>query len=116
MTALPKFLVEIISFDRFYVNSGSCYDVHNKTICYFRPNVAERIMTWDDAWSVCKENNSTLPVIENRLIAETIRRHLENKTSSVYDMWLAGREIRTNDWQWLSGKLLGQNTTLIGTI
>lgn len=102
--------------ERFYTNTRTCYEVYNKTICYFQPIAANRHMTWDDAWTVCKENNSTLPVIENRMMAETFRRHLESKTLLRSEAWLAGREERPNVWQWLNGKRFGLISILKGTI
>lgn len=102
--------------DHFHANSRNCYEIYNKTICYFQPVAANTRIPWDDAWKVCKENNSTLPVIENRMMAETLRKHLESKTSLGSEAWLAGRENRTAIWRWLSGKRFGLQNILRGAI
>lgn len=48
------------------------------------------------------------------MMADVLRKHLELKKLLSGEMWLAGREIRTNVWQWLNGRPFA-NQSLFGS-
>lgn len=93
-------------------NTQRCYQVESKGICYFQPSGTKKKGTWQNASQACKENNSMLPVIENKIFKETLEGYLKEQNSSLSGIWLAGRETRTNEWQWLNGDLLKKQSKL----
>lgn len=81
-----------------------CFQVDSKDICYFQPSGTSTKGSWGNASEVCKKSNSTLPVIENERIQKTLEGYLREHNASLPETWIAGREIRTNQWWWLNGK------------
>lgn len=93
-------------------NEQSCYQVDGKDFCYFQPNGTNKNGTWENAAQVCKENNSTLPEIENSMIQKKLEGHLKEQNSLLPNAWIAGREFRSSKWWWLNGKLINNQSKL----
>lgn len=62
-------------------------------------------MDWDDAWRLCQNESSSLPVICNQHDQDGLTNYLHANIGSSA-AWTSGRKIAFAKWTWLNGGLL----------
>lgn len=91
------------SADKSTSHQRPCRNSNTGSISYFKVDSEE--LNWDNAWSLCKIKNSTLPVICNQPEQDALTNYLKtNITSSA--VWTSGRKKSFDEWTWLDGQRL----------
>ncbi|KAM4694921.1 uncharacterized protein O3C94_005337 isoform 1-T2 [Discoglossus pictus] len=70
--------------------NGSCY-FFSDTACY-----------WESSKKFCATHNSTLAILKEQQVLETIQRYKESR----YNYWIALKKNEENIWTWLDGSPL----------
>lgn len=81
-------LLYVVLHVDFLNNESQCFDIGEKSICYFRPNVSS--VDWDTVWKICRDLDSTLPVIPDKEVQAVLVEYLNNDYS-IMSVWTAGR-------------------------
>lgn len=82
-----------------------CYNIGFDTFCFFRPEPDYKRVTWQEALQTCRRKNATLPSFPSEAAQSAFQSYMDFlNLVDRDDFWMAGQEIREQEWKWLNGK------------
>ena len=82
-----------------------CRDVNNMTRTCF--HIYNSSVTWSDAWSRCQGNDTQLALLRTPETNLLVGQYMDRMTANfdeAYSVWIGGRELSDDAWNWTNGK------------
>lgn len=78
-----------------------CENSNTRDSYYFK--ASSDAFNWTEAWSICNNNGSTLPIICNQRKQDDLTNFLKATVGSSA-VWTAGKRISFDEWKWIDGQ------------